>query len=142
MKKTPRNKGKRVLAVILGIIWGILVVITAYDVVKIYTYTPYYYSSSGAEYTAKKVLSKDYGSIYSTVQNDISQDFEFEEYPAFNELKAIHDYIEAAAQYRMYNENGINDKAARYKERMDEAKTRLGKFAFTVQDMNEMLGIK
>ena len=140
MKKTPINKGKRVLAVILGIIWAILVVIAVYDVVEIYTYNPVYYS--GTEYTVKRVMAKDYGSIYNTIHNDVIQDFDFEAYPEYNELKAIHDYLESAAQYRMYSENGITDKAAGYKERMEEAKTRLGKLDFTAEDMDKMLGLK
>ena len=140
MKKSPKNKGKRILAVLLGIIWGILVVIAVYDVVEIYTYNPFYVS--GADYTAKKVLSKDYGSIYNTIHSDVTQDFDFESRPEYNELKAIHDYIEAAAQYRMYSENGLTDKADRYKARMDEAKSRLGQLLFTVKDMNEMIGLK
>jgi len=140
MKKRPINKGKRVLAVILGIIWGILAVIAVYDVVEIYSYNPYYVS--GADYTAKKVLAKDYGAIYYTIHSDVAQDFDFEARPEYNELKAIHDYVEAAAQYRMYSENNQSDKAARYKERMDEARKRLGKLAFTASDMDKMIGLK
>ena len=140
MKKSPINKGKRVLAVILGIIWGILVVIAIYDVVEIYSYNPIYVS--GADYTAKKILSKDYGQIFNTIHNDVGQDFDFESHPEYNELKAIHDYLEAAAQYRMYSENGLTDKANIYKERMDEAKTRLGELEFTAEDMDKMLGLK
>ncbi|MBO4678496.1 MAG: hypothetical protein J5626_02405 [Lachnospiraceae bacterium] len=140
MKKSPKNKGKRVLAVLLGIIWGILVVIAVYDVVEIYSYNPFYVS--GADYTAKKVLGKDYGAIYSTIHSDVTQNFDFEARPEYTELKAIHDYLEAAAQYRMYSENGLTDKAARYKERMDEARTRLGGFDFTAEDMDKMVGLK
>ena len=140
MKKAPKNKGKRVLAVLLGIIWGILVVITVYDVVEIYSYNPFYVS--GADYTAKKVVAKDYGSIYYTIHSDVTQDFDFESRPEYNELKAIHDYLEAGAQYRMFAEDGQTEKAARYKERMDEAKTRLGELDFTAKDMDKMLGIK
>ena len=140
MKKTPVNKGKRILAVLLGIIWGILVVIAAYDVIEIYTYNPYYVSA--ADYTAKKILSKDYGRIYSTIQSDVIENFDFEEHPEYKELKAMHDYIEAAAQYRMYSENGLPDKAAYYKEKMDKAQTGFGKLDFTVKDIDRMLGIE
>ena len=140
MKKAPKNKGKRILAVLLGIIWGIMVVIAAYDVIEIYTYNPFYVS--GADYTAKKVLSKDYGGIYYSIHNDITQDFDFEERSEYKELKAIHDYIEAAAQYRMYSENSLPDKAAYYKAKMDEAKNGFGELDFTVKDIDIMLGFK
>ena len=140
MKKSPVNKGKRILAVILGIIWGILVVVAIYDVVEIYTYNPIYVS--GADYTAKKILSKDYGQIYYTIHSDVAQDFDFENHPEYDELIAMHDYIEAAAQYRMYSENGLTDKANIYKERMDEAKARFGGLDFTVNDIDKMIGLK
>ena len=140
MKKAPKNKGKRILAVLLGIIWAILVVIAVYDVVEIYTYNPFYVT--GADYTAKKVLSKDYGGIYYSIHNDVTQDFDFEERTEYTELKAMHDYIEAAAQYRMYKENSLSDKAEYYKAKMDEAKTRFGELDFTVKDIDQMLGIE
>jgi len=140
MKKSPKNKGKRVLAVILGIIWGILVVIAAYDVVEIYTYNSSYYM--GADYTARYVLAKDYGRIYQRMENDLTSGLNTEVHTEYAEVAAIHDFIEAGAQYKMYKDNGMTERANMYKAKMEEAKSRLGGFTFTVKDMEEMLGIK
>ncbi len=142
MKKNPINKGKRILAFLLGIIWAILVVVTVYDLVEINNYSYHNRSYSGAEYAAKGILTKEYGSLYRKIQSDMSENIDVENRPEYREVLAIHDYIEAGAHYKIYSENGMPDKAARYKEKMEEASKNFGGLDFTIDDLNGLLGLE
>lgn len=142
MKKNPINKGKRILAFLLGIIWAILVVVTVYDLVEINNYNYYTRSYPGAEYAARSVLTKEYGRLYRRVQSDMSENVDAENLPEYREVLAIHDYIEAGAHYKMYSENGMTERAAVFKERMEEASKNFGGLDFTIDDLNKLLGLK
>ena len=142
MKKNPINKGKRILAFLLGIIWAILVVVTVYDLVEINNFNYYRRSYSGAEYAAKGILTKEYGSLYRRIQSDMGDNIDVENRPEYREVLAIHDYIEAGAHYKIYSENGMTERAARYKEKMEEAYKNFGELDFTIDDLNKLLGLE
>ena len=76
------------------------------------------------------------------MQSDLIDNLDTDKQTEYAEVLAVHDYIEAAAQYKMYKDNGITDMANRYKERMDDAKNCLGGFDFTAGDIDKILGIK
>lgn len=142
MKKNPINKGKRILAFLLGIIWAILVVVTVYDLVEINNFNYYRRSYSGAEYAARGILTKEYGSLYRRIQSDMGDNIDVENRPEYREVLAIHDYIEAGAHYKIYSENGMTERAARYKEKMEEAFKNFGELDFTIDDLNKLLGLE
>lgn len=142
MKKNPINKGKRILAFLLGVIWAILVVVTVYDLVEINNYNYYRRSYSGAEYAARGILTKEYGSLYRRIQSDMGDNIDVENRPEYREVLAIHDYIEAGAHYKIYSENGMTERAARYKEKMEEAFKNFGELDFTIDDLNKLLGLE
>ncbi|MCR5720729.1 MAG: hypothetical protein K6G72_00055 [Lachnospiraceae bacterium] len=142
MKKNPINKGKRILAFLLGIIWAILVVVTVYDLVEINNFNYYRRSYSGAEYAARGILTKEYGSLYRRIQSDMGENIDVENRPEYKEVLAIHDYIEAGAHYKIYSENGMTERAARYKEKMEEAYKNFGELDFTIDDLNKLLGLE
>ena len=134
------NKGKKVLAVILGLIWGIIVAVLVADLYMMFNYKPTYYSS--ATRIADKITTKAYGQLYATMHADLIDNLDTDKQTEYAEVLAVHDYMEAVAQYKMYRDNGITDLANRYKERMDEAKSRLGGFDFTAGDIDKILGLK
>ncbi len=142
MKKNPINKGKRILAFLLGIIWAILVVVTVYDLVEINNFNYYRRSYSGAEYAARGILTKEYGSLYRRIQSDMGENIDVENRPEYKEVLAIHDYIEAGTHYKIYSENGMTERAARYKEKMEEAYKNFGELDFTIDDLNKLLGLE
>ena len=142
MKKNPINKGKRILAFLLGIIWAILVVVTVYDLVEINNFSYNTRSYSGAEYAAKAVLTKEYGTLYRRIQADMESNIDAEKLPEYREVLAIHDYIEAGAHYKIYSENGMPEKAARCKEKMEEVSKNFGGLDFTIDDLNKLLGLE
>ncbi len=140
MARVRSNRGKKTLAVILGLIWGIIVAVIVADLYMMFNYKPNYYSS--AVRMADKVSSKTYGQLYGMMQNDLVDNLDTDKQTEYAEVLAIHDYMEAAAQYRMYSENGISDMAARYKERMDEAESRMGGLDFAADDIDKIIGEK
>lgn len=140
MARVRNNKGKNGLAIVLGLIWGIIVAVIVADLYMMFNYKPSYYSS--ATRISDRIMSKEYGQLYTTMQSDLIDNLDTNKQTEYAEVLAIHDYLEAAAQYKMYRDNGITDYADRYKERMEDAKSRLGGFDFTAGDIDKILGIK
>lgn len=139
MRNSKSKKGNK-LAVVLGLIWGILLVVLAVSIKNIFTYRNEKYVQS-PEYILNSVISGDYGNIYTRVQKLIEGGFTEEELPEYRELFAIHDYLEAAAGYKIYEKNGLADKASLYQKRMDEASDKLGGLEFTASEIDKALGL-
>jgi len=133
-----QNANKR-FGRIMAIVWSIMAIILAANIVRFLTYESNYVSDP--EYTVKEVISQRYGTIYNTVMNDVDGNIDSAEHSEFRELVAIMHYTQAAGQYRIYKENDMPDRAAYYKEKMDNAVPNLGKLDFTKDEIDEMLGI-
>lgn len=138
-EKKNKKKGKG-LAVVLGIIWGIMLVVLAFSVKNIFSFREDYYYSN-PEYIFNYIVSEEYGSIYNRIQNMIETGIKGGNHPEYDELIAIHDYMEAGAQYKMYSAGNDMNKAAKYKAEMEKAKAALGKLAFTAAEMDKALGL-
>ncbi len=138
-KSTNKRKGKG-LAVVLGIIWGIMLVVLAFSIKHIFSYREDNYYSN-PEYIFNYVVSEQYGTIYTRVQNMVEAGVKKGNHPEYDELLAIHDYMEAAAQYKMYSSVNDSTKASKYKEEMEKAKAALGKLDFTAAEMDKALGL-
>ena len=121
----------------MGIIWGILAATFVAQLYSAFNYKPGYYSS--ATRVVNYVAGKDYGQIYGTLHYDLLDNLDTEKQSEYKEVLAIHDYLEAAAQYKMYHEAGYTELAERHLARMNEAKTRLGELDFTAEDIDKIL---
>lgn len=138
-EKKNKKKGKG-LAVVLGIIWGIMLVVLAFSVKNIFSFREDYYYSN-PEYIFNYIVSEEYGSIYNRIQNMIETGIKGGNHPEYDELIAIHAYMEAGAQYKMYSAGNDMNKAAKYKAEMEKAKAALGKLDFTAAEMDKALGL-
>ncbi len=138
MKKLKIEPVKRPLATVLGIVWGIVIVVLAVSIYGIFNYDQGTYYSKPEFYTAE-VLGKDYGMIYSGMDSFEKNVRDVKNHPEYGELIAVRDYVENFARYRMYTENGDGEKASKYLEAMNDAKTRLKALDFTVEEIEKLL---
>ncbi len=139
--KLPKSKRNTVFAIVLGIVWGVLIVLYTRCIYSIYNYKEEVYHPK-IDYIADEVLKEQYGSLYSRMDSIMRDGVNRHDNPEYTELIAVHDYLEAAALYRMYKENGLKVEADRYLERMNAAKVRLGELDFSAGEMDGMLGIE
>lgn len=57
----------------------------------------------------------------------------------FEEYHGVADYFQAASYYKMYRENNQPQKAEEMKKKMEEAKIRMGKYAYLQEEINQIL---
>ena len=139
MHTQPKNKRRKGFAIFLGIVWGIMLVFyakTAYDIMN-YRNEIYYPDPVSMAY---ETVVGNYGGIYSRIDELIKQGVDIDDHTEYSELNAVHDYMEALANYRIYSKNGLSEQAAKNLALMDEAKSRMGGLDFAAKDIDAILG--
>lgn len=121
----PENKNKKsAFPIVLGIIWGILLALTAWVIIYVMTYENDI--NKNASTIANYVTEEQYGMVYRDVKYRMADGMTAENHPEYSELVGIAHYLEAAAQYRMYIEGGQPEKAKYYYDKMQNAVQELG----------------
>lgn len=126
------------LAVVLGIVWGIMIVVIGVSVFRIFNYDRSMYYSDPT-YHSDEILMKNYGAIYSSMNSLLSSGNDLKGHSEYDELIALHDYVESCAYFRMYTENGETEKALKYYTAMEEAKSRMGDLDFTASEIDDLI---
>ena len=138
-KNVRRERSHRTLPIVLGVIWGIMLVLYVRSIYGIFHYDQTYNYYSDPTYSVDEAVVGNYGAIYSRIDNMIESRSDFDLHTEYSELVAIHDYLEAAVHHRMYSENGLDDLAAKNLARMDEARSRMGGLDFVADDIDSTL---
>lgn len=134
-----KERSHRILPIVLGIIWGIMLVLYIRSIYGIFHYDQTYNYYSDPTYSVDDAIVGNYGEIYTRIDNLIENRSDLDLHTEYSELAAIHDYLEAAVHHRMYSENGLDDLAAKNLARMDEARSRMGGLDFVADDIDSTL---
>jgi len=134
--KNKKNKKNR-FAIIMGIIWGIIISVLAFCLVKIYAPKEEYYYRS--EYMLENVMAERYGEVYSRMESVLENGIDPEERTEYKELDALKGYMQAAGMYRIYSENGYSEEALVYEERMAQESGNLAGLSYITEEIDAML---
>lgn len=134
------GKKEKVFAVVMGIVWGILIVVFICSVNKILHYGKSYYFRN-PEYILEYVVKGDYGNIYWEMDGMLICGMDVKDYPEYKELTAMRDYMEGAVHEKMYRDNGMEELANRYQEKKDKAIKDFGELSFAKEEIDEALGL-
>lgn len=139
MSSKNKKKSGKGFAIVIGIIWGLILVnLFAFAIfskrVDVYYHDP--------QYMADSLMSRQYADLYTSYSNLIYYDVDVNKYTEYIEMEAVYDYLQAAGQYKVYADNGFEEQAQRYKSKMDDAALRMGGLTYVPAEINEMLGIR
>ena len=137
MQKFKSNHG---FAIFLGVIWGIMAVVYFFSIKSVFTYDNSY-SYTNPEYVLGAMMEENYGGAYQRTEAMLTYGLEVSKHPECKEIVAEHDYMEAAALYRIYFSEGLTELADKYKARMDEASSNLGKISYITKEIDAALGL-
>lgn len=139
MKSDKQNK-KSIFPVIMGIIWGFLIVNSIFLVLSIYDYDDRFYAKAGD--IASNITSEEFAQLSTSVGLQLNNGMTLEEEPEYTELVAIRNYFDSASQYHMYTEDNQTDKAQYYYNKMQESKKDLGRFDYLADKINRRFDIE
>ena len=137
MKSSKPGK-KSVFPLIMGIIWGVIISLSVWAIVKIFTYTvePY----RGEDLMVGSIHSEKYGKLYTSISYDIEDGLNSDDDPHYKELLGTAGYIENAAQYFMYLKNGDSEKAEYFKSKMNKYLEDMGCLKYLSKKIDRSFG--
>ncbi len=139
MNKQDMNKSisiNKKLDVTIGVLLLLLVVsvgIMLYSLKggKLYAY------ASDESLLYDNIILQEYGKVALKYHDNIWFSYGMDE--VFAEHYSIGQYYEAAAFYRLYSNVGDAERAAKYKEQMEQYKEAMGEFQIIADDIDEKL---
>lgn len=140
MSRTKNKKKEKMgvtLPIVLGIVWGILIVSLAYGLYKINT--PHKMYMPKTKYMIEDLARKDYGAYYNETYNLIYGGFDEEVNTEYREILEVKRYMESMVQYKLYKETGDSDQASYYYKRANQAKEKCGGLGFALDNFDERL---
>lgn len=135
-----RSKSRKGLAVLLGIIWGIMIIAYFFSIRSMLSYHKEHFYAD-PEYILGSLIEEDYGGAYVKTEDMLDFGLKVSDNQQYAEVVAEHDYMEAAALFKVYAGEGMDDLASKYKEKMEDAKRRLGGLSYVSEEIDAVLGL-
>ncbi len=127
MQTRSKNKSKRtVFPVLMGIIWGILIVVFILITKSIRTRTESYCYLDGA---VNCLANEEYGQFVRSVMIQRTSGLYDDKKPDMGVIDPISHYMEAAGMYKMYVQSGDVKKADYYRAKMNSCREKMGRYA-------------
>ena len=133
------NKKNILLNIVIVILTIVLFILLGTLAVQTVPHDGRLYSSETAETLTRYVDRQSYNYLVQARHCNEMLGIFSKDGNAYTVPYAASDYYEAALNYKGCSQAGDTDGAAKYKERMDKAKDRLGQYTYIADDIDEFL---
>lgn len=138
--KKKKNKKPVSFEVVLGFIWGMLIIITLGITVSVHTNRTGYMIDLNT--FADSLAEGNYAQVHEYAMQNLCKNSSVNNREENQLVYSVADYFEAASFYKMCLETGDSERAEKYLALMNEAKENTGYLDYAISDINSRFGIE